>query len=152
MKFKHSLLLILLIILALFSVNAAVADGFFGFGESDDNIVSICGVEYNIPEGFHENVNSSINNESLNDGGFAYYLTSKQYSNAKDIFTVGVSHYTLEITNKTLEKLGGEPRNIDGHDGYFKNIKDGCEFNYIVNGDIVSVSATNEDLLTKVIV
>lgn len=152
MKFKHSLVLIMLIFLALISVSSVVADGFFGFGEEDTNIATICGVEYNIPEKFHENANASINNESLNDAGFAYYLTSKSYGDGKDMFTVSVSHYTLEVTNKTLEKSGGEPKNIDDHDGYFKSLRDGYEFNYIVNGDLVSVSATSEDLLTKVIV
>ena len=77
MNFKHSLLLIILIIFALISVNFVSADGFFGFGEEEKNIATICGVEYNIPEKFHENVNASINNESLNDGGFAYCLTSR---------------------------------------------------------------------------
>lgn len=141
----------MLILLALISISSVSADGFFGFGD-DSNIASICGVEYNIPDKFHEDVNLTLNNESLTDNGFAYYLTSKSYSNAEDSFTFSVSHYALEITNKTLEKMGGEPRNIDGHDGYFKSLKEGYEFNYIANGDIVSVTATSEDLLTKVIV
>lgn len=152
MNFKHSLLLIILIIFALISVNFVSADGFFGFGEEEKNIATICGVEYNIPEKFHENVNASINNESLNDGGFAYCLTSKSYSDGKDMFAVSVSHYALDVTNKTLEKSGGEAKNIGGHDGYLKSLRDGYEFNYIVNGDKVSVTASSEDLLNKVIV
>ena len=156
---KRSILFIgVLALFAIVIVGSASAfdlSSIFG-GGSDDGAqqVTIEGINFTIPEGYSEQVNSSMDNEKLSTGTFTYTVNGKTFVNLKSkaALAILVADYgDYNVTEKILQQVADEKKTIAGQEGYVKVDGGFTIFSYEVNGDLVTISASNETVIEEVL-
>ena len=121
-------------------------------GESQQ--VTIEGINFTIPEGYTEQVNGSMDNEKLSAGTLTYTVNGKTFVSLKnkDALAILVADYgDYNVTDQILQQVADEKKTIAGQDGYVKVEGGFTIFSYEVNGDLVTISASNETVIEEVL-
>jgi hypothetical protein len=140
-------------ILAVFGILAIVMVGCACATDSDDsldsNAVTISGVNFTIPEGFTEDVDDAIVNESDSDDGNNYVTNGKSYSDDDgNLLLITVSEYEQNITDDLVDDIGDE-KTIGNVTGYFDDMGFLSLFSYVQDGKVVVLTATEENLIEE---
>lgn len=86
---------------------------------SDSGIVTIDGIDFNIPDDFDEYITNDTRKYNRTVDGIPYFSTIKNYDNGNDSISIGVSkNPSHKATQATAKGVGGESETINGIDGY----------------------------------
>ena len=134
---KRKILIIGLLAIFAIVIAGSVSAFDFGFlgGDSGPETVNIEGINFTIPEGYKENTNYSYEN----DDGDAIAILIANYGKYK-------------VTDEILKQVADEKKTINDHKGFIK--KDGVFtiFAYEENGDLVTITASDESVIDQVVV
>lgn len=148
-------------LLAIFAIviigSASAFDLGFLSGGSDDSApqeVTIEGIDFNIPEGFKEDVNNSIDDVKATAGTLTYTMNGKTFENDDgDVIVILIADYgEYNVTDDVLKQVSDEKKTIKDYNGYIK--KDGkfYIYSYEVDGDLVTITTADESLIEQVLV
>ena len=145
-------------LLAIFAIVIAGSVSAFdlGFlsGDSGPEEITIEGINFTIPEGYKEDANNSFVNETASVGSLTYTMNGKTFENDDgDAIAILIADYgEYNGTDEVLQQVADKPKTINGHDGYVK--KDGIFtiFSYEEDGDLVTITASDEDIIDQVVV
>ena len=145
-------------LLAIFAIviagSASAFDLGFLTGDSGPETVTIEGIDFNIPEGYKEDENYSYVNETASSGSVKYVMNGKTFENDKgDAIAILIADYgKYNVTDDILKQVADEKKTINGHDGYVKVDGIFTIFSYIEDGDLVTVTASDESVIDQVVV
>ena len=144
-----------LLILAV-SVSAVSAFGLSDLtgSSSDAGVVTIDGIDFNIPDGFSEEKNLAIDGEVNETDGVQYTTWGKTYINDENkVISIGVATYDgVEVTDEMPQYIGGDKVTINGVDGYEYNVASYDGFTFAKDGKLIIISTNDGDLLQDVVV
>ena len=144
-----------LLILAV-SVSAVSAFGLSDLtgSSSDAGVVTIDGIDFNIPDGFSEEKNLAIDGEVNETNGVQYTTWGKTYVNDENkVISIGVATYDgVEVTDEMPQYIGGDKVTINGVDGYEYNVASYDGFTFAKDGKLIIISTNDGDLLQDVVV
>ena len=144
-----------LLILAV-SVSAVSAFGLSDLtgSSSDAGVVTIDGIDFNIPDGFSEEKNLAIDGEVNETEGVQYTTWGKTYVNDENkVISIGVATYDgVEVTDEMPQYIGGDKVTINGVDGYEYNVASYDGFTFAKDGKLIIISTNDGDLLQDVVV
>ena len=144
-----------LLILAV-SVSAVSAFGLSDLtgSSSDAGVVTIDGIDFNIPDGFSEEKNLAIDGEVNKTDGIQYTTWGKTYINDQNkVISIGVATYDgVEVTDEMPQYIGGDKLSINGVDGYEYNVATYDGFTFAKDGKLIIISTNDGDLLQDVVV
>ena len=113
---------------------------------------SIDGIDFNIPQGYAVTDNYTRVNDTDTAGGSSYRVTQATFeNNVHDAISVLVADYDHDMSEDIISQRGNKTT-INGVDGYMQTQGDYTTFNYLVDGDLVTITLTNADLLEDIIV
>ncbi len=153
---KRKILIIGLLAIFAIVIAGSVSAFDFGFlgGDSGPETVNIEGINFTIPEGYKENTNYSYENETAKSGGVTYTMNGKTYENDDgDAIAILIANYgKYKVTDEILKQVADEKKTINDHKGFIK--KDGVFtiFAYEENGDLVTITASDESVIDQVVV
>ena len=155
MQNRKILFIGLLAIFAIVIVGSVSAfDLGFLSGDSGPEEITIEGINFTIPEGYKEDANNSFVNETASVGSLTYTMNGKTFENDDgDAIAILIADYgEYNVTDEVLQQVADKPKTINGHDGYVK--KDGIFtiFSYEEDGDLVTITASDEDIIDQVVV
>ena len=144
-----------LLILAV-SVSAVSAFGLSDLtgSSSDAGVVTIDGIDFNIPDGFSEEKDLAIDGEVNKTEGVQYTTWGKTYINDENkVISIGVATYDgVEVTDEMPQYIGGDKVTINGVDGYEYNVASYDGFTFAKDGKLIIISTNDGDLLQDVVV
>ena len=118
--------------------------------------VSVSGIDFNIPNGFVEDENSSVVNESSDNPYVDFNMSSKAYYNGSgDQIIIAVSSDANASANDSYAEtasLGGNKTTINGVDGYESKDPIFDDFIYVKDGKLVFISVTDKELIKDIVV
>ena len=124
-------------------------------GDSSDDgpqTVTIEGINFTIPEGYKEADNSSFENETASVGSLTYTMNGKTYENGSDAFAILIADYgDYNVTEDILQQIADEKATYGGQDGYVKVDNGFTVFSYIVDGDLVSISTSDDSVIDEIL-
>ncbi|MGX8694227.1 MAG: hypothetical protein ACSW71_04895 [Methanobrevibacter sp.] len=146
--------MILIAVMALGSVSAFDLGSLFGDSDDSQNqTVTIGGIDFNIPAGFSEVVNESTVNETVNEGGIPFINNGKVYENKNTVVAILVADYgDYKITDEIVGNVAGDEKTINDVHGYFKTDGAYKVFSYAKDGKLVAISATDENVIGDFII
>ena len=153
---KRSILFIGLLAIFAIVIAGSVSAFDLGFlsGDSGPEEITIEGINFTIPEGYKVDANNSFVNETASVGSLTYTMNGKTFENDDgDAIAILIADYgEYNVTDEVLQQVADEPKTINGHDGYVK--KDGMFtiFSYEEDGDLVTITASDEDIIDQVVV
>lgn len=151
MNKKILVMLSLVLILCIGTVSAFDLGSILGGGSDENETVTVEGFDFNIPEGFSENPDYAVDNETVDDG-ISYKMNGKSYEKGNDVFVILVTEYEgMEVTDEVVSLIGGDSKTINGIDGYLKEDGDYQVFSYPKDGKLIVISATDEDIIGEVL-
>ena len=165
-KSKDSIIVFLLIILAIVLVVGISIVSYSQSGStvglSDVNqseIITIDGVNFNIPGGFEENVSERVDGSSEHISHGVYSMMSAQYYYGTDGKQLGVGVFSTSDSrfpmSSVLDDMVDETfykKVIDGKDGWLSYDGTGYTFMYLEGEDVVVILASDEYLIEEAIV
>ena len=141
-----------LIILAIFAIGSVSALD-LGFLSGGEKTVTIGGIDFKIPDGFSEDVDKELVNESNVQSGVTYITNSKLFEKDDTLMTILVADYEdYEVTDDIAKEVGENATTIDGVDGYLKEDGFFYVFNYAKDGKLVVLSTNDIDIIGDFIV
>lgn len=155
---KRSILFIgFLAMLAIVVVGSASAfdlGSILGDSSSADEpqTVTIEGINFTIPEGYKEADNSSFENETASVGSLTYTMNGKTFENGSDAFAILIADYgDYNVTEDILTQIADDKATYGGQDGYVKVDNGFTVFSYIVDGDLVSISTSDDSVIDEIL-
>jgi hypothetical protein len=126
------------------------------FGDSSSNgpsqEITIEGINFNIPDGYAKNPKSFLDNVTTNTGTVSYTMNGQTFENDKgDAIAIIVTDYGVNVTEEALKQAGDTKKTINGHEGYMKKDDGFTVFSYVEEGDLVTISLSDENLLEQII-
>lgn len=118
---------------------------------SQDTIVSVDGMNFNIPAGFGEDTSSA---ENLKNDGNGLITSTKGYLNDKgEIISITVEHgKTVKSIDEFMTgKSGATKKTINGHQGVLIKNNKTVTFMYLQDGRSVGITGIDDSLFDKVI-
>lgn len=145
---KKILFTLSLVILAIFAIGSVSAfDLGFLSGDSEET-VTIDGIDFNVPDGFTEDADEEIVNESNVRSGITYLTNSKCFENGDTVVVILVADYgEYKVTDDIAKEVGGDATTINGIDGYLSEDGFFYVFNYAKNDKLVVLSANDKDVI-----
>ncbi len=120
---------------------------------SADENVTIDGIAFNIPDGYTEDIDSEIVNETDSDDGVNYVTNGKLYENGNNIMTITVSTYDgVNATEKVLSSMNGEDLKINNTEGKIVDLGFISIYCYLKDGKLVSLSSDNQKEIEKFVI
>ena len=123
---------------------------------SEDTIVTVDGLDFNIPKGYGEEVGALTKDgetKKIHNSEFItyshHYLNDDGNSISVDIYYD--EHQSIDL-NMFSKDSGEIEKNIDGNDGLFLQDVGFCSFTYILDGKAIMLSAKNETVISDVII
>ena len=153
-------ILVLFLFVAIVSMSTACA---FDFNDllnpsSDDSAgetVALYGIDFNIPGGFSEVTNESIDNEASDNPYVDYNLSSKTYVNDDGdvvIISASVSDNPVNDSFAKDASEGGNKTTINGVEGYTFSDPDFEGFTFAKDGKLVMIFVNDKQLFNDVVV
>ena len=141
-------------ILAILSILAVLMIGCAYASDSTDslnnNTITISGMNFTIPDGFTEDVEEAIVNETGSDEGYNYVTDSKTFECNDDFIIISVSIYDKNLTVDYMQDLGDEST-INNVTGYFEDVGFLSLFSYTQGNKLIIVSANERQLIEDVL-
>ena len=121
---------------------------------SDAEIVTIDGIDFNIPAGFVEEEDLSLDGVVNETQGIKYTTWGKTYVNDENkVISIGVATYDgVEVDDEIAKYIGGDRLSINGVDGYEYNVGQFEGFAYAKDGKLVIISTNDGSVLDELIV
>lgn len=121
---------------------------------SEDTVVTIDGIDFNIPKGYGEDKGLTKDNEIDTINGIDFITFMHSYKN-KDLKFISIdiyydAHKTADVDS--LPTDGQVKKTIKGNEGYLLNEEGYCSFTYSTDGKIIMVTAENENVISDVII
>ncbi|WP_407393727.1 hypothetical protein [Methanobrevibacter sp.] len=116
----------------------------------NNNTVTISGINFTIPEGFTEDVDGAIVNESESYEGYNYVTNGKSFENENHFLLMSVSEYEQNITEDILEDVGDETT-INNVTGRFDDMGFLALFSYIQDDKVVVITADDRSIIEEVL-
>ena len=172
MKNSSKMLMALAVLLAVaFTVSAVSAEDngwSFNFFSSDsestnsdggafiygsDGKLQIQQLKFTLPEGFKENETVRLVGEDANQTDFpGYKVTSATFKKGNDTIMTKVLFGDQKMDDDSYKPSeNAQAKKIGDIDGYIEEYDDGVSFDFIEDGKLVEIFASNEDLLDSVI-
>ena len=120
---------------------------------SADENVTIDGITFNIPDGYIEDVDSEIVNQTESDEGVTYVSNAKSYDSENHTMLLLVATYEGEnATEDALADVDGDALKIKDIDGEFVDLGFLSIFCYIQDGKLVTLTTDSQDEIEKFII
>lgn len=115
--------------------------------------VTISGADFNIPDGFKEDPNYSVDKFEMEVNDVKLKLTGKTYTKGDDVICCAVAKYPgNEVTDEITAEIGSKAMTINGVDGYEYSDEGYDGFIYPKDGNMVIITASDMDLINDVVV
>lgn len=143
--------------IAVLALLAVVAVGTLYAADSDDKTTTVKGIEFNIPDGYVKAENYTLDGETRSSGSVDYKVYQEGYEKGtKDAILFLIGDYPTDLTDDLLKTMDlGKSKTINGHDGYITTSTEGGDtftvFFYAEDGDLVTVTVTDDSLLEEII-
>ena len=141
-------------IFAILSILAVLMIGCAYASDSTDslnnNTITISGMNFTIPDGFTEDVEEAIVNETGSDEGYNYVTESKTFECNDDFIIISVSIYDKNLTVDYMQDFGDEST-INNVTGYFEDVGFLSLFSYTQSNKLIIVSANERQLIEDVL-
>lgn len=115
---------------------------------SNNNTVTISGVNFTIPEGLTENVTETLVNESGSDDGYNYVTDQKTFEDDENLLVISVSTYEQNITDDLVKDVG-DKTTINNITGYSQDLGFLALFAYVQDGKVVVLTANDMNLIEE---
>ena len=141
----------ILVILSLIIV--VVASGVI-YAASTENTVEIDAFEFNIPDGYVEDVTAESMDEKTSSGGVDYTFCQKLFEKGNgDVISILVADYDgYEVTDEVVSVMGGEKTTINNVSGYLNEDNGIHIFSYPKDKKLVTITATDKDIFKDVVI
>ena len=117
---------------------------------SADENITIDGIAFNIPDGYTEDIDSEIVNETDTEDGVNYVSNGKLYENGNTYMTLTVSTYEgVNATEKVLSNMNADDLTINNTEGKFVDLGFINIFCYLKDGKLVSLSSNDKNEIEK---
>lgn len=135
-------------VLAIFAI--AMVGCAYAADSQDNTTVTISGLNFTVPEGFSEDVEEAVVNESGSDDQYTFVTNEKMFENADDVFLISVSTFDQNITDDYIKDFG-EETTIGNVTGYFEDLGFLALFSYIEDGQMVVITASDQSIIEQVL-
>ena len=124
--------------------------GAFVFG--DNQKLNIQQLDFTIPDGFKENESARIVGVEANNSAFpGFKATEGQFIKGNDQIIVKVFFGDKKLDDDEYSPdANAVKKEIGDTDGYYKTYEDGVSFDFVEDGKLVEIYASNDDILTSV--
>ena len=123
---------------------------------SNDTIVEINNISFNIPEGYGEYNDSSFDNETVVIDHINYIQSRHEFKNGSlDTISIVVYFKENQSANMSDDIENGENQTkkvIKGYSGFLGNESGQCTFKYLKDNKIIVIMAKDESTISKIIV
>jgi hypothetical protein len=124
-----------------------------GDSASEAEIVTIDGIDFNIPAGFKEDKKLALDGVENETQGIEYVTWGKTYSKDNDVISIGVATYDgTEVDDTIASYIGGDEKTINGVKGYEYNVDPFKGFTYAKDGKLVIITTTDQSVLDEIVV
>ncbi|MBQ2637336.1 MAG: hypothetical protein IJG09_11715 [Methanobrevibacter sp.] len=142
-----------LVILAIFAIGSVSALDFGFLSGDSEQTVTIDGIDFKIPDGFTEDADEEVINESNVQSGITYLTNSKLFEKDDAIMVILVADYgEYKVTDDIAKEVGGDATTIEGVDGYLKEDGFFYLFDYAKNDKLVVLSTNDKDIIGDFII
>ncbi len=142
-----------LVILAIFAIGSVSALDFGFLSGDSEQTVTIDGIDFKIPDGFTEDADEEVINESNVQSGITYLTNSKLFEKDDAIMVILVADYgEYKVTDDIAKEVGGDATTIEGVDGYLKEDGFFYVFDYAKNDKLVVLSTNDKDIIGDFII
>ena len=142
-----------LLILAIFAIGSVSALDFGFLSGDSEQTVTIDGIDFKIPDGFTEDADEEVINESNVQSGITYLTNSKLFEKDDAIMVILVADYgEYKVTDDIAKEVGGDATTIEGVDGYLKEDGFFYVFDYAKNDKLVVLSTNDKDIIGDFII
>ena len=117
---------------------------------SNNNTVTISGLNFTIPEGFTEDVDEAVVNESGLDEGYTYVTNERMFEDENNIVLISVSTFDQNITEDYIKDVG-EKTTINNVTGYLGDLGFLAIFSSIEDGKLVVITASDKNIIEEVL-
>ena len=123
---------------------------------SEDTVVTIDGIDFNIPKGYGEEVGVLTKDGEIEEiNGVNFITFSHRYINddAKSI-SIDIFYDEHQLTGlDSLSKTSGEvDKTINGNEGLFLQEDGYCSFTYTLDGKTIMITAENETMISNTMI
>ena len=123
---------------------------------SPEENVTVCGINFTVPEGYSEIENESVDSEPLGVPLLDVNISTKSFMNEKgDVLILSASSSDVPANDDYAKDAAGEEGNrttINGVDGYQYNDPDFYGFTFAKDGKLVIISASDKEVFNDVVV
>lgn len=120
---------------------------------SADENVTIDGIDFNIPEGYTEDVDAQIVNETDTDEGMTYISNAKAYESEDNYMLLLVAAYDgVNASEDAFADIEGDNLTINGVDGKLVDMYIMSIYCYVKDGKLVTLTSDISDEFEKFIV
>lgn len=166
-KNKSSNNLLIIAIVAIFCVVVAGALILSGGG---DQVATVGGIDFNVPEGFTENEDYSMDHEYYEESDFYESYTALEEDSGQNVILVSVIELEKGSVDEDFiaylaDSLNGRRKTINGHSGYIANVNslagyvplldngdDLYGFFYEENGKMIIIASNDTSYFEDVII
>ena len=141
--------IILVAIVAIGSVSAFDLASLFGGDDSSENqTVTIAGIDFNVPAGFSEDTNYSAVNQTVDESGVSITNNLKTFVNNNTVVAVLVAEYKdFNITDEIVGIVAGDAKTINNVSGYLSTDGNYKVFSYVKDNKLVVISTNDENVI-----
>ena len=141
-------------ILVILSLLVIIAGTGMIYAASTENTVQVDEFEFNIPDGFTENVTAEAVNEKTSSGGVEYTYCQKLFEKGfSEAISILVAEYDgYEVTDEVVSVKNKEKTTINDVDGYLGNESGIFIFSYSKEGKLVTITATDKELFDEIVI
>ena len=141
-------------IFAILSILAVLMIGCAYASDSTDslnnNTITISGMNFTIPDGFTEDVEEAIVNETGSDEGYNYVTESKTFECNDDFIIISVSIYDNNLTGDYMQDFGDEST-INNVSGFYEDLGFLSLFSYTQGNKLIILSANEKQIIEDVL-
>ncbi|WP_406533824.1 hypothetical protein [Methanobrevibacter sp.] len=120
---------------------------------SADENVTIDGIDFNIPDGYTEDVDAEIVNETETDEGMTYISNAKAYESEDNYMLLLVAAYEGEnASDDAFADIEGDNLTINGVDGKLVDMYIMSIYCYVKDGKLVTLTSDISDEFEKFII
>ena len=115
---------------------------------SNNNTVTISGLNFTIPDGFTEDADEAIFNESDSDDGYNYVTEQRTFEKGDKLLLISVNVYEQHITDDLIKNVG-EKTTINNVTGRFSNMGFLSLFTYVQDDKVVVLTASDKSIIEE---
>lgn len=141
-------------IIAILSIIAITMIGCAYAADSTDslnkNTITMDGMNFTIPEGFTEDVEDALVNETGSEEGFTFVTNSRTFEKNDDFFIISVSIYDKNLPEDYMDVFG-EKTTVNNVSGYYDDFNFLSLFSYTDGNKLIIVSSNEKSLIEEVL-